>query len=389
MKYWLLAILVQIVFIVPVQALAQTRDVQSTSFTDSHTFFLTGYGFTNVVKPENSSSDLGVGFNPLVLWKLQDKALFEAEAEIELVNSSTEITLEYAQLLYFANRFVTFGAGKFLSPNNVFMERLHPAWINKFPDNPLGLSGHGGTQIIAGTQIGLQFRGGIPVGPTKLNYAVYASNGPELRLDEDQGEGEEGEEHGHAAAGGPGSLDFSGSSDLNGNKAFGGRVGLFPVPQLDVGYSFETAEVSNVTTGFDNIRGNNHVVDLSYLNQFGFLKGAIDLRGQYVWLDIGNPSAPPLNFDNKSRAGYGQLAYRPTLLNTRVLPNFEAVVRYDEEVRPPDAPSSQDITRWSFGLNYWLMPSTIVRGSYQYIRNDEQGLIDTEYRWLAQFAMGF
>ena len=141
--------------------------------------------------------------------------------------NETEVGLEYAQISYLLNDYVTLGAGKFLSPFGVFRERLHPAWINKLPDAPLPF-GHGG--LGPTSELGFEVRGGIPVGPTKMNYTVYVSNGPRLITDED-----------HEA----GLLSSSNFEDVDDNKAIGGRIGFLPIPELELGYSMQYAEVAS------------------------------------------------------------------------------------------------------------------------------------------------
>ena len=105
---------------------------------------------------------------------------------------------------YLLNDYVTLGAGKFLNPGNYFIERIHPAWINKLPDRPLSMVGD--TRIQASQQLGFQVRGGLPLGPTRGEYAFYGSNGPTMRAD--------------------GTLKFSNFDDDNNNKAVGGHVGI-------------------------------------------------------------------------------------------------------------------------------------------------------------------
>ncbi|HEB78832.1 MAG TPA: hypothetical protein ENI90_09945 [Methylothermaceae bacterium] len=97
-------------------------------------FLITGYGFAGFTNGKHSDSSFNAGLNPIFLWRLRDDIFFEGEAELELEDGETNISLEFAQLSYFLNDYVTLGAGKFLNPTNYFMERLHPAWINKLPE---------------------------------------------------------------------------------------------------------------------------------------------------------------------------------------------------------------------------------------------------------------
>ncbi|RMI03514.1 MAG: hypothetical protein D6681_09805 [Calditrichaeota bacterium] len=363
-------------------------------------FLLAGYGFTNFEKAEHELSNFSASFNPIMLWRPADRLLFESEVEFEVEEGTTEIGLEFAQIFYVLNDYITLGAGKFLSPNNNFMERLHPAWINKLPDMLFGVSGHGGVQLLASTQLGVQARGGIPLGASKLSYAIYVANGPTLNVEEDHGgatgeesvssEGdEEGEGHGHGV-GVPGTLNFSNSEDNNADKAIGGRIAFYPVPQLEIGYGFETAKVGSEGTHFADVRSTNHVVDFTYVTDVTPLKGRIDLRGQFIWLNVDNPNEEPLVFENKSTAGYGQIAYQPYLLESGFLKNVELVFRYDRLDLPEEALLNTDMKRVSFGLNYWLSASSAFKFAYERVtETGNEGEEETEGKFIGQFTLGF
>tara|TARA_R110002094_G_scaffold175376_5_gene155796 strand:+ start:933 stop:1472 length:540 start_codon:yes stop_codon:yes gene_type:complete len=105
----------------------------------ANAFYVTGYtstGFTNRVGEDSS---FGATFAPIFLWKVGDNLFFEAELEVELEGAETEVGLEYAQLSYLVNDYLTVGVGKFLNPGNYFMERLHPSWINSKRPTSLSL----------------------------------------------------------------------------------------------------------------------------------------------------------------------------------------------------------------------------------------------------------
>ena len=91
--------------------------------------------------------------------------------------NEVHLGLEYANMAYLLTKSLTLRAGKFLVPFGTFVPNLHPAWINKFPTRPLG-AGHDG--ILPGAAIGLELRGAAYLGPVKINYSVYAVNGPQL-----------------------------------------------------------------------------------------------------------------------------------------------------------------------------------------------------------------
>src|SRR6266571_6036276 len=115
-------------------------------------------------------------FNPIFLWKLSDRLLFEGELEAELEGSEASVAVDMAHLSYVANDYLTISAGKFLNPMDYFVERQHMAWVNKMPDKPLAVY----DGLFPESMLGFQVRGGIPVGPTKFGYAFFLANAPSL-----------------------------------------------------------------------------------------------------------------------------------------------------------------------------------------------------------------
>ena len=115
-----------------------------------------------------------MGIAPTLLWKPTDRLLLEAEIAFGLTAEDSFVELDYAQVSYLLNDYMTVTGGKFLTPFNTFWERWHPSWINKSVTIPLtherGLIGPAG--------LGVPVRGGFPIGKTKLNYAAYYAHGP-------------------------------------------------------------------------------------------------------------------------------------------------------------------------------------------------------------------
>ncbi len=341
----------------------KTLKAQNEALDDGTTgFLLTGYGFAGYTDSENSYSSFNAGFNPIFLWRLRNDLIFEAELELELEDDVTNVGLEFAQLSYLFNDYITLGAGKFLNPSNYFIERLHPTWINKLPDRPISMSGN--NRLQAGSQLGIQIRGGIPMGSTRGEYAFYVSNGPSIRDD--------------------GSLDFVNYSDGNNNKAVGGRIGWLPFSGFELGYGFEIAGVDDPANG-NTLDVITHAVDLNYLRTSKFLMGSIDVRGQYADRQIDRSSSPMLAFDNHSSGGYGQIAYRPSLASMAYLRDIESVFRYDW-INLPNTVDFNDEQRWTVGLNYYLAASTMLKFAYQF--DNKQGAAD-DNALLFQVTSGF
>lgn len=144
-------------------------------------FLVTGYAFTNFFDLDTEDSTFSAGFNPIFLWRMSDSLFMKAELELELEDGETETSLEYLDLSFVVNDYLTLSAGKFLTPLSNFKENLHPAWINKLPRQPMFASG--GSRLIPTSSLGIQARGAIPIDEMKFTYAAYVSNGFTIQTD--------------------------------------------------------------------------------------------------------------------------------------------------------------------------------------------------------------
>ncbi len=360
--------------------LAKVKEIAESSARGTTKFLLTGYAFAGFEKREGQPSTFNAGLAPIFLWELSDKLFFEGELELGLNDTETEVNLEYAQLTYLLNEYITVGAGKFLTPFDQFPERLHPAWINKLPDFPLVFNEDEG--LVPFSQVGAQVLGAIPIGPTKLLYAVYVSNGPRLNTDADSA----------------GSLQFDNFTDIDHDKAVGGRVGFLPLPELEIGYSIEYARMKATDASADHADLVLQGVDMSYIHDFDWIKGRIDARAEWVWSKVSNLTYDsdgslgfgPLKSDNWRTGGYAQLAYRPSKIKLPVIDKLELVARYDRIDEPNEAPGAFDERRWTFGLNYWLGPSTVIKAAFETGHRSSSDNQDEDVTaYLLQAAMGF
>ncbi len=341
-------------------------------------FLVTGYAFTRFVNAERMDSSFAAQFVPLFLWRPTDRLLFQAEVEFGLTSEGeTEVELEYAEASYLVNDYLTLGAGKFLTPFGLFAERLHPAWINKFPDMPL-IYGHDG--IAPFTSLGVYARGGVPVGSTMFNYAVYLSNGGFLNTGEDEPDE-------------AGMLHFNNFSDINNNKSVGGRVGFLPIPEIELGFSFNWGKVNPSGSEVGDVDAFIWGFDVTYVQECDFLAGLFDIRFEFARSEVDDavfdPTGAafgPLFFENNRDGLYAQIAYRPTKSPIEFLRDFEFAGRYDYLNLPAGAPEEADHERWSLGVNYWLSPSTVLKFTWE--RLEVEGEPDTD-SFLAMFAIGF
>ena len=338
-------------------------------------FYIAGWAEGMFEARNSSVSTFSASFNPIFLWELTPKLLFESRLEIEPSGGGTNVNLVYAQLTYLLNDYITLGAGEFFSPSNVFVERFEAQWINKLPDRPLAVY-HG---ILPNISVGAGVRGGFPIGPTRANYALYVSNGPTLNTFDPRTAG---------------TLDFNSYTDNNDDKAIGGRVGFLPVPGVEVGYGFETAKPGFQGTTFAHVRSLVQSVDLDVTRDSDLLKGRINLYAQYAWSKVdhavydpdGTLGFGPLSFTSKRDGGYALVAYRPTKVDVDFVRNLELIFRWDHLSRAPSGLGAPEEERWTLGLDYWLSPSTVVKAAYEW---DNPRGERNRNALLLQAAMGF
>ena len=338
-------------------------------------FLLAGWADGMFEARNGQVSTFSASFDPIFLWELTPKILFDSRLEIDPSGGGTNVNLVNAQISYLLNDYMALGAGEFFSPSNVFVERFEPQWINKLPDRPLAIY-HG---ILPNISVGAQARGGLPIGSTRVDYAFYVSNGPVLNTFD---------------ARSAGTLDFNSYTDNNDNKAVGGRVGFLPIPGVEVGYGFETSKPGFQGTTFSRVQALVQSVDLEVTRDSYLLKGRINLFAQYAWSHVdhavydpdGSLGFGPLAFTSKQDGGYAELAYRPTKLDNDFLRNLEMIFRWDHLSRDPSGLGDPEETRWTVGLNYWLSPSTVLKAAYEW---DQPNGEPNRNALLIQTAMGF
>ena len=153
--------------------------------------------------------------NPVLLVPLGDRWLIESRAEFEgefqrppdggPYGGPVTKHVDYAQIDYIANPYLTVTAGRFLTPFGIFNERLYPVWIRALQPDPLILP------INTADSDGAMLRGGFSVSAhANLNYAAYFS------------------------------ATSIGIDSVDSERHVGGRVGLFfPGPRLEVGGSWQ------------------------------------------------------------------------------------------------------------------------------------------------------
>ncbi len=307
-------------------------------------------------------------FNPVLLWRQGDRFLFESELEMEYMSNQFSLNLGYANASYVVSKGLTVKVGKFLIPFGTFGEKFHPSWVNKLSSAPLAV-GHDGISPMA--DIGVEIRGGLQLGKSKLGYSLYCVNGPRIK---------DGTEEPTEA----GMLSFENANDNNNNKAFGARIGFLPFANssLEIGASGYYAkpgsskspfagDTMNQDLNYKNVTALLTAFDLSYVKIISPLKSIIDIKGQYNLSNISkatyfNPEdTSRYTFTNNSSAYYAQLAFRPALVDNKILKNIELVGRYSVYNTPKGSLWESEQSQIEVGLNYWFTWRTVLKLSYQ------------------------
>src|SRR5437762_5188145 len=344
------------------------------TFPGTTKFLLGGYGTAGFTARSGEDPFFDAAFNAIFLFKMTDRLFFEGELEFEFEDNETTTNLEIAQASYLLNDYMTIGVGRFLNPTNFFVERQHMNWVNKLPDKPLAVY----DGLLPESELGAQLRGVIPLGPTKLEYVGFVANAPGLMTAPDD-------------LSSLGMLDFDPTANPGGHIAVGGHVGFIPIPQLEVGYGIQRSKVGPRDHAVEAILQS---ADFNYVRDSTLLKGLINFRAQWVWSHVGHfvydPNGRqgfgPFEFNNNGNGGYVQLSYRPTKIDNNIIKNLEAVVRYDR-LNQLHTPVGFDEERWSFGLDYWLTPSTVIKAAYEL--DDKNGGARDQDAFMLQVAVGF
>lgn len=257
--------------------------------------------------------DLHPILTPVVLLPIGERWLFETRATFEndLVQvlgrsgfhgGPVQKEVEYAQLDFIANKYMTISVGRFLTPFEIFNERLYPTWIRNLQSDPLILPiGIGPSNASTGAMV----RGGFKVRPQfDINYTVYFST-------------------------------VVTTSPVDSDRFAGGRAGIFvPKARLEVGGSFQ------------------HLLQLERSNLFGF---------HAIW----QPMALPLDIRSeyaRSRRGSGYWLEPAYKLNQvpfwqNEMRRTQLVARYQQFFTGQlvsDALPPLNTKQFEFGVNYYF-----------------------------------
>jgi hypothetical protein len=289
-----------------------------------------------------------------------------------------QVQLYRAQVDWFLNDNLTLVAGRFYSPLGFYSERLRLNWVIKTPDPPLMFN-----QVYPNLLSfdGIQLRGARSIAdlPLKLEYTGFVANG----------------------------LSVSGSNltplvysnlnsfsdtidDVNGAKAYGGRVGL-SLPEHGLIFG-----LSGLANGhYDQARHDLNLWDFDA----NWHKGNWDMRFEYAHTRQQTPANPI-----RRQGFYAQVAYRDYEAASPILRKLEYVFRLDrvwfEGINVAMtginfggngqalARQPLDRNRYTLGVNYWFYPSMALKLAGEFY--DELGVPSLrDNGFIGQFVWGW
>ncbi len=281
-----------------------------------------------------------------------------------------------ANINYELNNYMTLGGGLVTSPIGGIVGAYNPA-----PWNRWLVDGSVEDALLPGNELGVWTRGGLPA-PARMGYLTYflfVSNGPALARTTDQN----GATYNN--------LQFGNWDPAAQNgKTIGGRFSYIPIPNIEIGYSFEWARPSAdgaITTTNSLI----NAVDLNsyYVNKK--IDGLFRFRGGWTWDQVGQgiDSTGTFSLGGMSNGGQLEVAYQPSLCGIKYLDRVMAAIRYDRIDGPVSSNFSNGASheqRYSIGLDYWLHSNAVLKVEYEFdnLSNNMHG----NNAMFLQFAVG-
>jgi hypothetical protein len=282
--------------------------------------------------------------NPILLFPLGSKFLVEADAVLQgfVARSGpggpyewqSFTSIEYLQLDYTVNSHLTIVAGRFLTPFNIYNERLGPIWIHNFQDDPIIFPI--GTRTTSSSDGGM-IRGVAVARPDwLLNYTAFFSA-------------------------------LSTSGKFGSGRAFGTRVGLFlPKVNLEIGTSYQRFLQDQHTDSYGGYLAWKPTMRTDVKAEY-----AHSPQGQGYWVEAA------YRFSDSGRLG-------------RELKNIQPVIRGQQFFRTAPGVNDElpqaDTQRVDFGLNYYFPHEIRLNGSYgrqfSSTGNSNNWTLDLTYRFL-------
>jgi len=260
---------------------------------------------------------------PVLTAPLGDRWLIESRADLRGFISRTNgtgpyegqffATLEYAQIDYNAASWLTITAGRFLTPFNIYNERLTAIWIPNFQQAPIIFPI--GTRTTAESNGGMVRGALIARSNYELNYTAYVSASTNI-------------------------------NELESGRAAGGRAGIFfPNARFEAGLSYQRLrQDQHMNSVGTYVSWEPNSVPLEIKSEY-----AHSPRGQGYWIEPAYRFATSKH--QQSDLGRLQLAVR-----------VQQFFRLQPGVG--DSLPALDVHRVDFGANYFLPYDIKLNASY-------------------------
>ncbi|MEI8279791.1 MAG: hypothetical protein WCG87_08490 [Bacteroidota bacterium] len=294
-------------------------------------------------------------FSPMFLWRHGNNMLIEFEPSFD----GTNLNVNWADVSYVVAPGFMIKAGYLVLPFGTYTKRLAAGWINKLASDPVGTD-------MAGSDFGVEFAGGFPLGNMKWSYDVSLSNGLQLNND--------------------GSTQGVGPNALNTGKTVCGRLALLPFSNssLEIGVSALAGALATppgatfMNTNPTSTKGpsvNMFALDLNYIKNINPVQ--INAKAQYSASMVNdmnymnpNDSTQTYTFSNKTSTAFGQVSFRPTLAKNNVIKNLELAFRYVNYTSPKNSTWGQNYNEMDVALDYWLSWRTVLKLAYESVNID-------------------
>jgi hypothetical protein len=396
------------------------------SFAEAINGYLGNYRFTVVGSAAGSFiydrasniNTFSLVLEPIILWRLNDRMLFEGTVEADLPEgSSAEFQVPVATLHYFLNDHSELNLGIFDQPFGDWYEDQSPTWVNRFVTAPLP---YGVNPLIPPTDLGVQLRGAFQwrdMGQV-ADYTIWTSNDPGFTQSTCTSNTPPS-----PLPTCPATPPLVGDTLVSVNNirlnthspAFGARFRVYPLP-ID-------SELGRLELGASTYDGKwlNDLWLTSWGVDFNYFRDNLQTRGE--WLQTYRQMPSGTGADNRQgwyvQAGYFltglQVPYLPASIN-EVLSNLEPLVRYSginqratvqsEIATTPEIgfsgspavylPHAREV---ALGLDYWFAPSIVWQnefdlelpraGGFYSDTGLPVGATSNDRAFLSQFSIGF
>ncbi|NNM94729.1 MAG: hypothetical protein HKL88_04600 [Bacteroidia bacterium] len=326
-----------------------------TSWQNTKTFpyYSTAQGHTpsSIANNFGANSQYPTGLMLMPLVKLSDRLFLDVQIGVVAPigpGSAAAVSFNEGIIYYHVGNALNIFTGYF-QPRSGLYEGILDDFTNRYGSVPVGM-----VAAATGTQAGVGIQGGIQLGVSKLNYQLYASNGPTLTID--------------STGAANGQVSYGNFISPNMNKAVGGEIGFLPFPNssLEVGVSGQYMPGAGALgTAQQNISVSNIAAYINYYHVFDPLM--IRVQGQYemdqiqkynLYTNSADTSIlPGSGFNNTTNGWFLGMTFRLSGASSNFLSNLELGIRESQLTLPQDANclwGQKPLNQTSIALTYWF-----------------------------------